>query len=253
MVEEIPLASITDASWIRDVIPLALLRHNTQSSLDNGLMFQAHQRIMAAGNFKPGEGMVMNEGVVTLLPPDTDVTIVEPSNPAALKERLSQIDAEIIQTAFLKDRIVPIDSRAVQGAEGQEAEETEFIAEMKRANKRLETWTNAMLKNWAAFQGKEMPAELVFDSNIQKETVEQHMLYLRTMFDIMNRYPKWTKAELKKLVLARGLDDEEGIIAEIDAMKAEEPVSRMDVFKAALEKNGGAEKREKEDAPAENI
>jgi hypothetical protein len=234
-IDEIPVAAITDESWIKDVIPLCLLRHNTQSSLDNGLMFQAHQRIIAAGNFKPGEGIVMSEGVVTLMPEGTTVTIVEPSSPQALRDRLSQIDSEIVQTAFLKDRIIPTDSRQMQAVEGQEAEETEFIAEMRRANKRIENWTNHMLEHWAKFQGQELKNPIVFDARIQKESIQEAISYLRSLFDIMEPYPTWKKAEVKKLVTARELAEEEDILAEVDAggVEPKEP-DRAEVLRAAL-------------------
>jgi hypothetical protein len=248
---ELPISVLdTATSWINDVCPVALLRHNTQSSLDNGLQFQAHQRICAAGKFSKDDAWVMHEGVVTILPPDTTVTTIEPSDPIALDRRLKQLDVEILQTAFHKDRHMPVDSAAPQAEDAQREEKSDFLAAMKKAGRMIENAINAALRQWAAFKGAELGEGIKLNLDLTEEDIDREVQKLATLWDIaISKYPKWQKAELKKIARQGNLEDIDDIIAEIEAgPKEPEQPSREEILRQKL---GMQEGKEDEKPPAE--
>jgi heme-degrading monooxygenase HmoA len=225
---ELPSAVLDDLSWLRDVISVTLLRHNTQSSVDNGLLFQAHQRIVAAGKFDPDEALVMQEGVVTILPPDTSVTVIEPSDPVALERRLKELDLEILQTAFYKDRYIPIDSRAVQSAESQIEEDVDYVTNMTRAGRRLEGFANELVRQWAAFKGQDWDNELKLNLDLTKEDFDAHVRVLATLWDTISQYERWKKEELKKVAANRNLNNVDEILEEIESGPDEAAIERQE-------------------------
>ena len=226
--EEIPIALIDDESFVRDVVEVALLRHNTQSSLDNILLNQAHQKVFGSGDWESGDALVVNEAVMTLLPKDFDITIVEPCNPQALERRLASTTQTLFQLAFSRTRVLPSDAKAVEGAETQREAKEEFLACLKKAGNQIEALVNEAVEYYAAFKGQTVTKPIEFSKDITVEDVDQQLAIEMAYMDKIQDYPIWRKETLKKRAREMNLSNVDAIIAEIDTVepKKEERTER---------------------------
>lgn len=242
-IPEIPVARIFDNGWIADIAPLALQHHNTQSALDNVLLFQAYQRIIATGNFEPGEGLVMNEGTVSFLPADSNVTVVPPAMPTALENRKNQILADIFRLAFSQTRTSPDDGKAVQSAETQRESKEEFLATLQGAADDIQQLANESMANYMAWRSKaDYDAEIKIDTDITIDDIDQQINAMSAYWNEISKYPTWKKESLKMIQVIQGLDDNEEIIKEIEAGEPAQENPQQS-FRQSLEELANGETR----------
>lgn len=222
--DEIPVSFLKEESWVKEVVPLCLLKHNTQSALDNVLLYQAFQRIMVAGRI-PEEGKsAMSEYVITFLPEGASVTVIDPADTSALEKRNGTLAGEIFRTAFFQSRVMPADSRGVEAAATQREAKEEFLAAMINASQNLEHLMNNAFKAYAKFKGiNDFDGEIRFEKDITMEDVSEQMALARAHWDVIQKHPTWRKEVNKKIAKQQNLDNVEDIITEIE--DAPEPVN----------------------------
>ena len=213
---EIPVVLDNIESWIKAVSPVALLRHNTQSSLDNGLLYQAHQRLVGIGEFKEGDAVIMNEAGIMFLPEGSTLETIQPSDPSALERRLNALTARMFQIAFSRVRLIPSDSKETQAADAQQEEDKLLVAQLRAASKDLSDNFTQIIKVFAELKGQTFDGRIELDDNITSEDITQQIVTLQAHWDEIVKYPEWRKAINKKLAMQMHLDEIEDITNEID-------------------------------------
>ena len=216
---ELPISWIDTDAWMAAVCPIAKKRLNLESSLDNQLNFQAHQRVIVGGDFE-GDEIVMGEGTVTLVPKGTTVEVVSPSNPEALFKRILQATASAYQVAFNQARTLPQDSKAVQGADTLREDKEDFLETVKDMIGDIEQVLNGAIRNLGRFMSKKdselSKLEIKLGTDITIEDVDQEVALIQAADDRINRYPKWRKAVDLRLASHMGLENMDEVIEEIE-------------------------------------
>ena len=241
---EITIARVLDDGWISDIAPLALQHHNTQSALDNVLLYQAYQRIIASGKFDAGDGLVMHEGTVTLLPPDMSVTIVPPTNTSSLENRKTQIMADMFRIAFSQTRTASDDGKAIQSAETQRESKEEFLSTLQSAAVEIEQLVNESLANYMLYKSKtNYEANIKIDTNITIDDLDQQINAMAAFWEDIKQHPTWYKESLKLVQRLQGLEDDTEITKEIDQLERQDEQQNSRSFRENLEGlvNGGGQ------------
>lgn len=256
---EVPIALTQKESWLSDLCPIALLRHNTQSSLDNQLLFQAHQRIIGTGDFSDGDA-VANEATWLLVKGEGSVQVIEPSQPVSLEKRLETLTLDLFRVAFCQTRPMPADSKVAIAADSQREAKDEFIATLQAGGKEIEDLVNQAVKNYAAFKGiKDFEGKVKFDFDITLDDVDQQIAIASAFAADISRHPKWKKELLKKIATYQGLNSQDMILDEIEntELQAPEARTREQIFQGFQEAAGedleteqGEDDEETEEAPA---
>jgi hypothetical protein len=237
--ESVPIVIAEAESWISDVSEKALQLFNLESALDNQLNFQAFQRIFAIGDFKPGDASIMNEAGITLLPVGSTVQTVEPTAPASLMNRINGVAATMFQIALNQTRVLPSDSKSVEGAETQQEAKRDLLAALISASTTLENVTNNLVKNYAAFKKKpDFAGRVKFEKDITIEDIDQLISLTSQFLDEIKQYPTWHKASLKSVAAVGNFAEIDEINEEIDKgpSTAATPQQQQqdDALKAAL-------------------
>lgn len=231
---EIPVASSFLESWVADLSPIALLRHNTQSSLDNQLLFQAHQRIIGSGDFADGDA-VASESTWMLVKGEANIQVVEPSQPVSLEKRLETLTLDLFRVAFCQTRPMPADSKVAIAADSQRESKDEFIATLLAAGKEIEDVVNQSVQNYAAFKGKkDFEGKIKFDFDITLDDVDQQILIAQAFAAEIRKHPTWYKELMKKMATYQGFADQKEILQEIDEAESSEGQEERSATRQAI-------------------
>lgn len=241
---ELPVAGVICDPWLKDVAQLSLRLFNLESALDSQLNSQAFQRIMIAGNLSSEAKIAWNEYVVNFLPEAASVTVIEPSNPAALQARIEQTVEQIQRVAFNRNHSLPGDSKEAPSAEASNAMKEEQISLSLQAINDLETLINRSVKHWAMLTGNnKFKGKVTIGRDIAEEAIQSSIDRFMAMSDEIKKVPTWYKASLKRIVDREQLAEEEQIKKEIEALpeqgadKSAEK-SRQDILTAAAAADG---------------
>lgn len=225
----IPISYAWGEPWVKDISEIALLIHNTQSALDNQLLYQAFQRIIATGNFEASDSAILSESAILMLPEGMQITVVEPSNPAALIDRLNTLIQILFQVAFARVRLVPSDAKGIEGADTQREAKQEFIALLTSAGRDIEALTNQAVRDYAAFKGmSDFQEEVQFDFDITIEDLDQQIRLIQAFYDDIKKSETWYRETLKKIAVQMNLAEIDVITEEIDGLAVAQPTSARD-------------------------
>ncbi len=239
---EIPIASVVAPSWMDDIAPVALLRYNTHSALNNINLFQAHQRIVYAGPLlAEGESIVMNEASVTKLPEGAVVTIVDPADPVSLRTELDTLSRDMYRIAFQQDRTLPSDSRQVQGADTIKEGKEELLASLKVAGKEIGALLDQAVSHFAAYASKSYSGTFKLNLDLSTDNLDEQMTATRQHWDEISKYPEWRKEVNRKIALSQDLQNIKSVLKEIETKKPEDEQAANRVLdrRALFEKAAG--------------
>jgi len=226
----IPFTVTNSNSWVQRFIDIVKSLYNLQSAEDNILNFQAFQRLIGSGPFTDGEGAVVMESGITLLPEGFTITAIDPADPKALRERIERGKADLWRVAFFQNRIIAMDSKASESANNQITQKKDLIAALVVAGESISRHIQDLVNNFLEFKG-EQPIEDAVKFNFDNLVIDDVLLNsLIAMFsqDIKN-YPTWNKAVLKSAAKRMNLAEEEEVIEEIDTTEIvkEKPQSTL--------------------------
>lgn len=216
--DRLPLSTIQyHESWVKDVAPLALRFFNLESALDNQLLYQAHQRIFIVSDMDRVEKLGLGEYTVTFLPPGSDVKSVEPTDTSASNDRIEYTLSLISKVAFNQTRNLPLNAKAVEGADTIREQKEEFVNLALATIEDLEVMVNEAIRNYAKSKGiEDYKGEVKFDKDITIEDVDQATNQFLAMRSDIVKVPRWHKAYLKKVAVEQSLPDTEQILEDID-------------------------------------
>lgn len=216
---EIPIACLDKDSWMKDVSRKALQLFNLESSLDNQLNFQGYQRAFAAGAFKEGDSIVMNEAGLVCFPEGTNIQVVEPTNPVALMNRINGVTATLFQIAFYRTRVLPSDAKAIESSDNQRESKEEFLSCIINAATQIEGLANQAIRHYAAFKGMtDFEGEIKIDKDITVEDWDQVIGNISAFYSDIKAHSRWYKSTMKKVATQMNLADIDEIVEEIESV-----------------------------------
>ncbi len=216
---ELPVAGVICDPWLKDVAQLCLRLFNLESALDSQLNAQAFQRIIVSGNMSDGAKMAWSEYAVNFVPESSAVTVVEPSNPAALQARIEQTVEQLQRVAFNRSHALPADSKESPSADASNAMKEEQISLALQAVNDLETVINRAVKHWAMLSGNtNFNGKVTIGRDIAEEAIQDSIDRFMSLSDEIKKVPTWYKASLKRIVDREQLAEEVEIKKEIDAL-----------------------------------
>lgn len=256
-IEFLPLSIKESKSSLKEGAEKAVQIYNLESVLDNILLFQAHQRLFAVGNFSDNGGsFAAGEGNLTILRGEGSITSIEPVNTASLESRIAQIKASMFQLVFHQTRQIAADSKAVESVETIKEAKEEFRAIAQSHAHDLQQVVNQALWHYGVFQGNQNLALADFikiDTNISENDVEQFALWMNSFGDRIRRYPKWQKAIDKKAASLMNLANMDEVLEEIEAGIAEQPDPIRDLFNVQAQNTEPDQEQDNEPDQGEGV
>lgn len=219
---KIPVAINYGSSWLKDPNEESLRYHNIRSNKDNILHIQGYQDRYIKGvspNDAQAYAKAFNEYVVKFLPENGEAFALPPVDPIAYERAEQESIIAFFQIALNKLHVMPIDAKAVQGADtlNKESEPTYALVEAELQN--LENLFKEAFQNYAMFEGKEGGDYcLEFNKNITPESFQQFMDTWGMFRDLLAKVPGATAAGVKKGIKKLGFtaEEEENLLKEVD-------------------------------------
>lgn len=207
--DEIPLITIHDESWIKDVVEEMLRHFNIRSAKDNTLATQGYQRLWVKGITNDEQMKAFSANIVWRLPAEGEMGAIEPVS----TESFERAEAEAINNAFKVGlnmlRQLPSDSRLTQ-AEGTQAEEKKNTYSLVESTlTQLENYGREIINQWAKFSGnKNHKSDLTLNKEIDDEDINQFVTLYQAFRDDFMRAPEAHKEIVKKAFSKMNLDDD---------------------------------------------
>jgi hypothetical protein len=243
----IPVAILEGESWAKRLVPIVMLRHNTQSALDNNLLFQAHRQIFITGAFTKTEAkeIAFHEGIVTFLTEGEAVTALDPADTSSLERREDRLTRYLIQVAYSQTRNLSAESRETESADAQREQKEAFLEDMTQAAKDIEGMINQCVQIYADVKGMgDYTGAIKLDTDLTIEDVDQFIRMLSAMADQISRVPSWQRGVNAKMAGRMNLQNKDEIMADLEAdegipQPADIAAGRRNLFAKAI--SGDAE------------
>lgn len=211
-------------SSVNDYYQEVLRHHILESSLDNGLAYQAWQRLYVSGmaTADADQKAALSAYTVFFLPDDATMGSVEPPNPKALVDRIGSQRDLVFKKAMRQLRQLPSDSRAAQGADTLRAEQDNTIAIIQSRLEDYEQIMNEAFRLAGLYFGKEdEEAVVTLDKDITDKDVQQTLLLFQSLRNDLGE--KGRKQFLKALVADSPIEDVDEVREEIEASESANP------------------------------
>lgn len=208
-------------SSLKDYSEEILRHHKLESSLDNGLAYQAWQRIYATGVDVANKEQVAALSAYTMLlfsEEGVNVGTLEPPNPAALMSRVVETRNMIFKKAMRQLQQLPSDSKQVQSAETIQQQENNTVSIIKSRLGDYECLINDALAHYATYFGKSDTDKytITLDDEITETDTQQTILLFQALQTEFRSLPETKKQFLKALIKDAPLEDKDGALEEIE-------------------------------------
>jgi hypothetical protein len=229
--DEVPIACELDGeSWIKDIAPHALKYYNTESVLDNIILFQAYQRIYFASDDMDKQSVQSaSEYTNAIVPRDTQIHTVEPLNATTVQTRLDNILNAIYRIGLNQVRMMSADSRAVQSDKTIKEERESVAALVKSEMETVENIVNHGVRLYAKYLGIDSPFERVtFDTDISTDDIDSFIRLTLAFKDDIQKLPQLKKASIKKYIQDANFPEQEELLQEVDNLIQAEQTPKVD-------------------------
>lgn len=219
--DSIPIAFFDDVSWLKDVAPLALVIFNLDSCMDNIHLFQAHRWVFIAGNLDQAQRRAVAEYTINFLPEGSTVQPIEPVQTTALETRRARAVSDLFRVAFNQNKVLPADSRQVEGAETQQEQKEEVVALVSSHAEAISNLANRAIAHYARFKGKQnFTGKIKLNAVESVEDFDEFLRVTAQFKDEISQYPKWKRKVLEKVVEKQNLSEAEEILEELSTAPA---------------------------------
>lgn len=211
-------AILTEESWVKDAAQEMLRGFNLVSSRDNIHLYQAHQRTYINGVNNEEQRMALAEYTIGFLPEGSTVQTVEATNTDSIDQNIAESKANIFSIAFNLQRVLTLDSNAVEGAATQREAKEQLVSLIKSEILTLENLVNDVVKDYAFFKEGiiDFKGKITLASDIKLEDIDSIIGIYSAFRDEINRVPTWRKETLKQVVDVQQLANADDIKQEID-------------------------------------
>jgi hypothetical protein len=224
--DEIPVSAIMHGeSWVKDAAELGLVLFNLMSAYYNQLNYQAHQRVMLAGDLNNENLVAASEFSMVRLPQGTQVTVIEPGDTGSLERAIEKTVDQIYKVAFNQTKKLASTSNEAPGADTLREMKEEMIALILAALSELEGLANRMIKNYAVFKSgdQNFSGTIKLNKEITVEDIGQMIALFQAFADDLKPIDSIRKAVLKKAVQQMNLGGLEDLQKDIDSHEFGQP------------------------------
>ena len=224
---EIPVAYVHSDSWLKGASQEVLRHFNLRSNLDNTNYHQGYEKLVAIGVTTEEQRINLAANVVACLPENGDLRSIPASQATGLENAVAGSVQNVFNVGLNQLRQIAADSKVGQTADAQ-AKEREYTTSLVESElETIETLINQALGYYAELKGK--PAGTYsLNKEIEDENFDQWLRVYGAIRDELTRnYPDVNKAAIKKAISKLKLDDEDELLASVDAAVAQ-PESQQD-------------------------
>lgn len=221
--EEIPIAYSMGKSFISEFENGVLDYHMQKSSHRNSTYHQGTQKIFVTGNVSAKSIIAMGESTVSILSSDDgtipNVTSIDPINPQAIESAMHMANAEVLSSAFHMTRILPTDSKQIQSADTLEAQKEELLEVIIAEVNQIERLVNKAIDLYWQFLGQPsgLNGEVQFDKDISIKDLDFQLRDELAYLDEIRKSAVWYKTHMKRVALRQDYENEDEVIADIEA------------------------------------
>lgn len=221
--DEIPLATIIDTSWIKDVCQETLRHFNLRSMKDSVEFAQGFQKLFVTGvDFSnPQAVAALSEFTVSGLPENAQVISIEPVSTADLRASIAESLDNAFKVGLNTLRQLPSDSRAAQSSETQQEDKDSTVQLMESVIEDVEVLVNESIENFASFLGKEnFEGKISLNQELTEKSVNTLVTLWQAFGDLYSGNEVVTKAMQRKILSKLDFNSE-------DAEAALEAIERI--------------------------
>lgn len=226
---ELPLAVLPDNEpWVKDVAEQQRSLLNHLSAWLNLLNAQAFERTFVIGDLGEKHAIAVSEYAMPVLPAGSNVITLPPVDTSAHERAIEWTIDAMYRVAFNRTRGLAADSKEAPSEDTLREMNKELLDLLLVAISEIEAVVNQALKHYAAFKGvQDFQGKVELNKTLTVADVDRMVTsYLAYKDEIVQNLP-WRKAHLKKVVALEDFSDDEkkDILAEIDNLKAVEPLT----------------------------
>lgn len=218
---EVPVVCIDDESWMKGAAQEILRHFNLRSNLDNTNYHQGYEKLVAVGVNDEQQRIALAANIVACVPENGDLRSIPASQAVGLENAVSGAVQNVFNVGLNQLRQIAADSKASQ-AEGSQAAEREYTKSLVESElETIETVINHALKFYAEFKGiPNFKGEYHLDKEIEDEDWDQWLrVWGAVRDDAKQLSPATAKAAVKKAIKKLKFDDEDELLAEVEAAK----------------------------------
>ena len=222
---KVPVAKVTkNKSWVHDACEEALRYHNLLSMRDNVLNHQGYQRSYIAGEMDDNSSKLVNEYVTGILPTGAQVFTVDSADTTGIEKALDQSQTAVFQIAFNMQRVLPFDSKGIQG-EGTIAENKKELRDLIiTAIQEINDVVNVAVQHFAMFNNKpDYEGKIKFSTDLTIEDIDTVLKTLPITKPYSDKMPIWKKSIVRKLIKSQQLPEQDEILKELETADLSEP------------------------------
>lgn len=223
--DEIPIVGwLKGESWIKDAVGQAIKYHNIESTLDNNILFQAHQRVILSGEVDDQKILALASYAINVVPEGTQVHTIPAADTSSIERRMTSVLNNFFRIGLNQMRQTATETNQVEAAETIAAQKQNLIDLIKSELERIETVINEAILLYAKYLGREdFGGKVTLSKEITEHDVTRTLSIFMQFWDNISQLPEYKKAALKWSVIQSGVADQEKIIKEIDAQTFEKP------------------------------
>jgi hypothetical protein len=209
--QEVPIAMLNASSWLEDVIGESKRYHNARSTKDNVLLSQGYREDYFIGMPLDGNYIdKLGENIKTFLPDGVTVESLDPVDVGPYESHLEDAVNNIFKIGLNMLRLLPSDSRAVQGADSVQAEKDNIIAAVESALNEMQAMVDDITRMIAIFKDKpEFDGQIKLNKDISQDDVETFLRVVLAFRNEIATNPEWNTATLRKAVKKQNLPKED--------------------------------------------
>lgn len=235
---ELPVSLISRESWVKDAAEEALRHFNLRSNLDNVNYFQGYDTKFITG-INPSDApqyQAMTEYSAVFLPEGATPIKLPANDPVALERAVADALMTTFKVGLNQLRAIPLDSKAVQGADTQAEDKDYQHALVESSIEDLENICNQALQHYAAFKGiKNFTGEICFNKEISEQDTDKFISVWTATRDSLLKVDGLEKSVIKKLISKLELDDADELIDAVDRLPDK---SQTDLYKPMAARGG---------------
>lgn len=219
--DEIPISANLDGeSWLKDVTPHILKYYNTESVLDNIVLFQAHQRIFFVGDFdgSSNQKMFLAEHTFNTMPTGSSVEVIPPTDLSGPENRLMKILATVFRVG-LNQLKFQIEGRQVESSQTLQEVKESAISLVQAEIENIENIVNNALRLWAKFKGiQDFKGSIKFNIDDVQSDIDKASKLIMIFKDEVMLLPKMREELLYWFMEELDLKNKDELKEEVKAM-----------------------------------
>lgn len=216
--DEIPIIAKFSESWLKDVTPHILKYYNTESVIDNIVLYQAHQRMFFIGPMDQTDKMIVSETSINILPEGSSVQVISPTDTTTIENRAQKILSNIFRIG-LNMLKMQTEGAGIESADTLKQVKDSTVSLIQAEIEAVEDILNDAVRLFAKYKGKnDFKSEIRFNIEDLDNSIDEAVKLYSVFRDDISTLPKTKKAVLDWFIDRFDLNDKEELKQEIQEM-----------------------------------